>query len=457
MNALALFILIFGTAGCLFLVIYLPIRATNPDVPKVQSQSFVSGAPDYEYEEQSCGCKTDWSLATDERDISNSEFSQATSIPEPRGLNLLVPAFGQFLAHDTIHSVTNATGEMFTLGMLNLSRVEFRYPVAGQECRESKTVISTFIDAGTVYGDYLNILDLRDGDKCELKTSTGNLLPILNAQSFLAGDDRNTENALLNAIHVLWMREHNRLCGDLTVRFPAWTEDEKHWKARQIVIAKIQHITYSEWLPALLGSQIGLLETVNEKGTGVRVTSEFSVAAFRFGHSMMGDTLGNFTLLEMFFNPTLIQTNGIEPFLEAALDEVAQKVDNKVVDSLRNIMFGSEDLVTRNLFRGRETTLANYSTISSCYGTTPSQESFQDPLLGLLLEPLVQGSSLPLTMAKIVAEQFGRLRKHDPYFYTKQMWEIGSFYGREILQTTITDIIRKNTNLNIIKQRGFYV
>ena len=457
MNTGGLFVLILVTCGCIFLLLYLPIAATNPDIPPVDIQSFTAGTPDYEYEEQICPAKLDWNLATNERDISNAVFAQSESIPDPLGLNNLVYGFGQFIAHEIAHTQLNATGEMFTLGSLNLSRAEFRFPVPGEERREPKTTISTFIDASTVYGDYLNTVDLRNNSKCELKTSTGNLLPVLDSQSFLAGDDRNTENALLNAIHTLWMREHNRLCGDLTFRRPHWTEDEKYWKARQVVIAKMQHILYTEWLPAVLGSQIGLLDTVQLRGTGARIASEFGIVGFRFGHSIVSNMLGNFTLLEMFFNPTLIQTQGIEPFLNAALNEPAQKVDAKVVDGLRNIMFGAEDLVVRNLFRARDLTMGRYQDIALCYGITPIDTAYTDPLVGMLLEPLVEGSFLPLTIATIVSEQFRRLQIYDPHFYTKEMWKIGDFYGREILKTKITDIILKNTNLKITKTRGFYV
>lgn len=437
-----------------FTVLIVILITANSDYIPVESKFFPAESAEHRYSHQVCGCKSDWALATDERNISNTYFAQSESIPDPRGLNTLAWVWGQFMAHELVHSKTNTSSPIYPLGELNLTRADSR--VLENGCRESLSYISTAIDATTVYGDYLNSVDLRDGLGCKLQTSAGNLLPVVDSTTFLAGDVRNTENSLLNSMHVLWMREHNRLCTLLETRDPSKSQTDNYWKARQIVVAEIQHITYNEWLPALFGSQFGLLDTTVEKGENTMLTSEFSNAAFRFGHSMVGEGVGNFTLMEMFFNVSLMQEHGVEAFLEPALTLVAQKVDDKVVDGLRNAMFGAEDLVTRNLFRGRELGLGTYETVSQCYGTHNVSITHADSMHGMLSEPLVYGSSLPLTVATIVAEQFGRTRKYDLNFYTKIQEEIGFPYTEHINGTTMSRLIRDNTELKEAKDNAFY-
>ena len=57
----------------------------------------------------------------------------------------------------------------------------------------------------------------------------------------------------LTAIHTLWMREHNRVATELLRLHPQWSDEQLFQEARRIVVGEIQHITYNEWLPIILG------------------------------------------------------------------------------------------------------------------------------------------------------------------------------------------------------------
>lgn len=69
-------------------------------------------------------------------------------------------------------------------------------------------------------------------------------------------------------------------------------------ETRKIIGAMVQHITYTEYLPKVLGIEIadekGFLETVKDSydvSLNPSITNEFAVAAFRFGHSQINDHL----------------------------------------------------------------------------------------------------------------------------------------------------------------------
>ena len=78
----------------------------------------------------------------------------------------------------------------------------------------------------------------------------------MDTKTHISGDHRCNEQLELAVMHTIWMREHNRVAGLLKEINPLWTDEQLYQEARRVVAAMIQHITYSEYLPIILGNKI---------------------------------------------------------------------------------------------------------------------------------------------------------------------------------------------------------
>ncbi len=463
------------------------------------------------------------------RAISNAlSQSPADGIVNDRDFSAMVYAWGQFLDHDLGLTATASPRERFSIpvptgdpsfdpagtGAMTISMSRSAYdPLTGAGVgspRQQTNSITAFIDGSQVYGsDATRAAALREFAGGRLKTSAGNLLPqntagLANAndahvvpddQLFLAGDVRANENPELCALQTLFVREHNRLAAAAAVRNPTWTDEQLYQHARRIVIAELQKITFDEFLPALLGAQTPAAAALHayrgyRADVNPGIATEFSTGAFRFGHSMLGNDIqfldndGNavhapMELRDAFFNTPVLRQTGIDPVLKYLASDRAQEIDTKVVDDVRNFLFGLPgqggfDLAALNIQRGRDHGLADYNAIRAAYGL-PKVTSFaqitpdkatQDALaatygsvdkldlwVGGLAEKHLPGSSLGETFTRILIDQFTRLRDGDRYWYQNSL--PGNLV-REIQGTSLADIIRRNTTVTNLQGDVFF-
>jgi hypothetical protein len=309
-------------------------------------------------------------------------------------------------------------------------------------------------------------------------------------QLFMAGDIRVNENIELTSVHTLFLREHNRIAGQIDKAFPGLPDEVVYQVTRGIVIGELQSITFNEFLPALLGPGVipdyqGYNRTVNPG-----IATEFSTAGFRVGHSLLapdvqflnpdGTTeLPPVSLANSFFNPPVLQHNGADPILKYLATDNAQEIDNKIVPELQNFLFGPPgaggfDLASLNIQRGRDHGLADYNTTRAAYGlpkvtsfaqitsnTTLQGELQQlygnvdniDLWVGGLAEDHVAGGSVGPLFQQIIATQFEHIRDGD------RLWFENLYSGPalDILEhTTLADVIARNTVNNDLQSNVFF-
>lgn len=468
------------------------------------------------------------------RYISNTIFNQDGLLTDPLTISDFAFVWGQFIDHDITLVGDNAEDaypipvpggdpyfDPFNSGNVQIPVFRSAYDEATGDApenpREFPSLVTSFIDASNVYGSTEERANwLRTFENGRLRMSSGQLLPYNTVTGelgspidpnapmmamanphiskwFVAGDVRANENSLLTVMHTLFVREHNRQCAELQAENPSWTDEQIYQRARKIVGATIQAIVYEEWLPTL-GVHLGDY-TSYDPVMNPGIMNVFSVAAYRYGHSVINSKIirmnndgevipqGNILLRDAFFNPTAIpEAGGIDPFLIGMGTQVEQDFDTKMIHDLRNFLFGlpgqgGMDLAAINIQRGRERGLPDYNSIRQVFGLNKKtsfdeisddawyNQTFEnvygflddiDPWVGFLSESHMANALFGETVMAILTRQFNALRDGDRYYFENDP----AFTSEEIAQikqTTLKDVIMRNTEVNTMQDNVFYM
>ena len=396
------------------------------------------------------------------RSVSTATISSQTK--ENAKYTLMLMQWGQFVDHDITHTPVvkgseesgimccengdfinekNRHRECLPISLPDNDRAFSKF---GQKCmefvrsmpaprsgcnfgpREQVNQITAWLDGSNVYGsdeDEANKLRLLGGGRLRVTRVMGRDLLPLNPEEcsdderrrycFSAGDLRCNEQLELTVTHTVWMREHNRVAGQLQQLNPQWTDEQLYQEARKIVIAQLQHITYKEWLPIILGNKYMDEWGMNPSDGGYTnkyapdvnpgITNIFATAAFRygslahldyqikssiknaykkieidcrFGHSLIAGTIDSYNLFgskikslpltkSQFAPYDLYDNNTLESFVRGLTTQKAQELDSAFSPELTEHLFQQEneefglDLVSLNIQRGRDHGLAPYN------------------------------------------------------------------------------------------------
>lgn len=468
------------------------------------------------------------------RVVSRRLFRQWSPFKSIRGVTSMAVFWGQFIDHDiglTPDSSKTVFEENMDIDILDTDdplhskrggKLEFsrsRGVLDGRPCcgfgiaervpRDPVNLQSSYIDASNVYGcnrERLYSLRLFENGKMQVGSKSkngedflprnrvsdiGTLLENHGPSSddqFVAGDVRANEQPMLIALHTLFMREHNRIATLLVDRFPCWKDEKVFQYSRKIIMSQIQQLTYQFFVPAILGTKHGLAPYRGyQENVDPSIATFFSTCAFRFGHSMVPETLAllesekvphayNGTKLHsVFFRPSFTSEIGIEPLLLGASHQIAESVDCQVVDSLQNELFkdmtGGADLISINIQRGRDHGIPKYNDAREMYGLKRKEsisevtknETLQrillslynsvsdiDSFVGGLAEDHMDDSELGELFHTALQDQFSRLRDGDRFFYKNISWplELNNFEPVEEISgdsLTLQKIIVRNS------------
>ncbi|XP_049875791.1 peroxidase-like [Pectinophora gossypiella] len=414
----------------------------------------------------------------------------------------------------------------------NLTCMEFVRSAPAPTChfgpREQLNQATAFLDGSTVYGFAMNrTLQLRTGAGGllrMLKAGGRDLLPPskdpndgcntaeMNAQGrycFETGDDRANENLHLTTMHLIWARQHNRVASALRKLNPTWDDDTVYQEARKIIGAQMQHITYAEFLPSILGADVmwALNLTLKEDNfsrvydptVDPSIANHFSASAFRFAHTLLpglihsadlaNGSINYVQLHQMLFNPyALYNVKGAKRAVKSAMDTPVHSVDPHVTTELSEHLFERPiavnstlpvkkpgpcglDLVSLNIQRGRDHGLPPYpawrqhcglsrpKSFADLEGVFDDQSMDRinqiysnvediDLYTGALAED-PHGRLLGPTLTCLIADQFLRLKVGDRFWYETDDPEVAFTLEQltEIRKTTLAGVICANEEL----------
>lgn len=220
----------------------------------------------------------------------------------------------------------------------------------------------------------------------------------------IIGDPRNDENRIVAGIHSLFIRFHNNVVDRIRRREPRLSATEVFARARREVVSAYQWMVVTDYLPRVVG-QRNVDAVVRRRGsrwttslhdytTCAQMPVEFSVAAYRFGHSQVRA----FYRINSATDPLPVFSGTFEPGSDLtgfspspssfAIDwnlfvptrtrsaQPSYKIDASLTNSLSLLPLpttgaGPANLALRNLLRGQQLGLPSGQDVARAMGITP--------------------------------------------------------------------------------------
>ncbi|XP_063411145.1 myeloperoxidase-like [Mytilus trossulus] len=325
-----------------------------------------------------------------------------------------------------------------------------------------------------------------------------------------AGDKRVNVVPNLCALHNLFVRYHNKIAERLAqVNFISWSSDQLFEETRKIVTAILQHVTYNEYLPVVIGkrnmikyklfsAETGFDNVYNEM-VDATVKNSFGAAAFRFGHSQITNyqsrmnsqyTRYSETPIEQTFKRpgmcTAQHGKNIPDLLRWMFTDKSAETDRYFESGVRDKLFSKQqgktlDLPAMNIQRGRDHGLPGYNAfrrwcnlaVGYSFGRrntwSLSDHSYSntrllrkiyrhpddiDLFVGGISETHVTDGVVGPTFACIIGQQFRDIKLGDRFWYENKL-AITSFtldQVNEIKKVKLSQVICKGSDVNSVQE-----
>jgi hypothetical protein len=228
----------------------------------------------------------------------------------------------------------------------------------------------------------------------------------------ILGDSRNDENRIVAGIDSMFIRFHNQTVDQLVTKNPQWSAAQIFTEARKQVTAVYQNLILQDYLPRIVGKQtMDSVLRASPRGTSAQLKYyttcaqmpvEFSVAAYRFGHSMVrglyrvNASTNRVPVFSGSFGTPGIDLVGFSPsptnfgidwslFLPGGKSsggavQASYKIDASITNSLSLLPLpvsseGPADLAVRNLLRSSQVGLPSGQDVARAMGIRPLRDN----------------------------------------------------------------------------------
>ena len=396
--------------------------------------------------------------------------------------------------------------------------------------REQINQVTSYLDASVVYGSSEEeARELREfvGGRLRMQRigSPKNGLDLLppadgaqdcrsanRSRCFRAGDIRVNEHPALTLMHTIWARQHNRLADQFQQINLHWNDERLYQETRRLVSAQLQHITFSELVPAILGQQqsqaLGLLPIRSgfyygyEMSLDSAVSNSLAVSVFPLVYTMLPTRLHSYTdqmrpagarkMRDAFFDPGLLYDR--DAFDQLALGMLVQPARWPRLWSGSALATGvggvgkpdprgrsghsPVDVMAIWLQRGRDHGIPGYTSWRRACRLRPLINDFSDLrkimsslavrqlqmlyrnvddidlLTAALAEKPLRGALVGPTFACLLGRQFQRIKRGDRYWYENDQPPNGFTQQQlhQIRKTTLASILCENMNQPLFVQ-----
>uniref|UniRef100_A0A182QMC6 Uncharacterized protein n=1 Tax=Anopheles farauti TaxID=69004 RepID=A0A182QMC6_9DIPT len=379
----------------------------------------------------------------------------------------------------------------FSIRCLNYVRVLTSPQTEPPQPAQQLNSATSLLDLSFLYGTSIaQSISLRatSGGRLQAVRRNGVEWPVINPDGctwadvcYLVADSRSYQFPMSATVHLIFLREHNRLANQLRLLNPGWSDETLFQEARRINVAQYQRIVYYEYLPRVLGELNMLSNRLIYQETGFATDfnafqnpsslSEFGNILIPFMQSQLpgainfyvNDTVQSVLLSSMEGKLTTLE-NVFASIFTSLLTQPANRMDSSFSIEWKNFMRrGSaavgQDNLALDIQRMRDFGFARYNEYRSrcglnrfatweAYNTTikvlcpktlerlrlyyPSVDDL-DVFVGAAFEEPIPGSLLGPTFFCLFREQFLIARTGDRYFFEAGGLE-GSFTAAQLAE-----------------------